>query len=72
MDAVVAALMTILTERDTKVLETLFDVVGIRGFRYAANAAGQRFNASKVIPLCCGQFIIHETTQQILLIFYTN
>ena len=29
MDAVVAALVTILTERDTEVLQPLFDMVGI-------------------------------------------
>jgi hypothetical protein len=29
MDAVMAALVTILAERDTEVLEALFDVVGI-------------------------------------------
>jgi hypothetical protein len=29
MNAVMAALMAILTERDTEVLEALFDVVGI-------------------------------------------
>jgi hypothetical protein len=29
MDAVVAALVTILAERNTEVLEALFDVVGI-------------------------------------------
>ena len=72
MYAVMTALVTILTERNTEVLEALFDVVGIRGLRHAANTTGQRFNAPKVIILGCGQFIIHETTQQILLIFYTN
>jgi hypothetical protein len=40
MYAVVAALMTVLAERYTDVLEALFDVVGITRSRSITNAAG--------------------------------
>ena len=40
MYTVVAALMTILTERYTGVLEALFDVVGITRSRSVTNATG--------------------------------
>jgi hypothetical protein len=40
MDAIVAALVTILTERNTDVLEALFDMVGITRPRSITNATG--------------------------------
>jgi hypothetical protein len=58
MNAVVAALVAILTERNTEVLQALFDVVGIRGLRRATNATRQQFNACKVVPLGRGQFVV--------------
>jgi hypothetical protein len=40
MDAIVAALVTILTEWNADVLEALFDVVGITRSRSITNATG--------------------------------
>ena len=40
MDAVMTALVTILTERNTEVLEALFNVVGITRACSIANATG--------------------------------
>jgi len=58
MNAVMAALVTILTERDTEVLEALFNVVGITRACSITNATRQRFNACKMIPMGCGQLVV--------------
>jgi hypothetical protein len=55
----VGTLVAVLTKGYTGVLETLLDVVGIRGFRSSTNPAGQGFYRRQVPSLEGGEFIVH-------------
>ena len=59
VDTVVAPLVAVLAKGYTGVLEPLFDMVGIRGFRSSTNPAGQRFYRRQVPSLGGGQLIVH-------------
>jgi len=54
-----APLMAVLAKGYTNVLEPLFYVVGIRGFRSSADPAGQGFDRRQVPSLGGGKFIVH-------------
>ena len=59
VDTVVAPLVAVLTKGYANVLEPLFYVVGIRGFRSSTNPAGQGFDGCQVPSLGGGEFIVH-------------
>jgi hypothetical protein len=59
VDTVVAPLVAVLTKGYTGVLEPLFYVVGIRGFRSSTDPAGQGFNSRQVPSLGGGELIVH-------------
>lgn len=51
--------MTVLAERNAKVLFMLLDMMSVRRRRVTADSAGHRLNRSKVSPLCPGELVIH-------------
>jgi hypothetical protein len=57
-----ASLVAVLAKGYTGVLETLLDVVGIRGFRSSANPAGQGFDSRQVPSLRGCKFIVHAAS----------
>ncbi len=54
-----ASLVAVLTKGYTGVLETLLDVVGIRGFRSSTDPARQGFDRRQVPSLGGCEFIVH-------------
>ena len=59
MDAVETTLMAVPAKGDAEVLKTLFDVVGIRRARSAADPAGHLLDSADMLPLCVIQPVVH-------------